>query len=331
MLEVVIVGCGYIAQAEQIPGWVQTQGARICAVVDSRSEVASAVGSALGVPAFTSLSAALDQTNAGAVHICTPVPAHAALIEEAVGRGVHVLVEKPLALTSEEGERLVGLAAQAGVTLMVATPRAYDADVESALRLVRSGDLGDIVGVRSFWAISLPPSFTSIAAAPRVNNESYSAAGVVGLRQRLLEESVHHLGLLRDFCPGDSSVVSVSVSGSLLHIVLSLGGVAAWHTNASPSCHREEIAVYGSEGSVVAQPWSPHFPWAYGNSVVTKRGLGEDLLPHIARTNGYWGQIRDFASVIAGDSAGRRSAQEAVRDLELIESIVAHAKDEVSL
>lgn len=330
MLDVVVVGCGYIAQAEQIPGWVQTPDARICAVVDPRNEVAAAIGSALGVPSFAALSEALDQTNAAAVHICTPVPSHAPLIEEAVGRGVHVLVEKPLALTADEGERLVGLAAQRGVTLMVATPRAYDADVSHALQLVRAGELGELVGVRSFWAISLPPKFTSLAPAPRVNNESYTAAGVVGLRQRLLEESVHHLGLLRDFCPGEATVESVSISGSLLHIVLGLGGVTAWHTNASPSCHREELEVYGSEGSVTAQPWSPHFPWRYGSSLVTKRGLAEDLVPHIARTNGYWGQIEDFVSVVKGDSPGRRPVEEAVKDLALIEMILAHAEDRVS-
>jgi len=330
MLDVVVVGCGYIAQAEQIPGWVQTPGARICAVVDARSEVAGAMGSALGVPSFTDLSTALDRTAADAVHVCTPVPAHAPLIEEAVSRGVHVLVEKPLALTAADGDRLVGLAADKGVTLMVATPRAYDADVELAFETVRAGELGDLVGASSFWAISLPPVFVPIVPAARVNNESYSAAGVVGLRQRLLEESVHHLGLLRDFCPGEASVVSVSSSGSLLHVVLTLGDVTAWHTNASPSCHREELAVHGTDGSIVTQPWSPHFPWRYGSSVVTKRDSRADVVPYVARTNGYWRQIRDFVAVIEGESSGRRGADEAVKDLALIEKIVAHAEREVS-
>src|SRR5262249_29066725 len=66
---------------------------------------------------YTDLTACLAKTAVDAVHVCTPLPSHARLVEESLRAGRHVLVEKPLASTLSETRNLLDLAARAGVTL----------------------------------------------------------------------------------------------------------------------------------------------------------------------------------------------------------------------
>ena len=73
---VILAGCGYIAQAEHIPGWMQQNGARIAAIVDRRSDLATAVAERLGVAAYDMLTDASASVLADAVHICTPPNSH---------------------------------------------------------------------------------------------------------------------------------------------------------------------------------------------------------------------------------------------------------------
>src|SRR6202012_5969413 len=82
-IRVCIVGCGYIAQAEHIPGWLAAPEASICSVVDPNPEVAAVVGARLGVPAFATMAEALAATTPTAVHICASPGAHESLISEA--------------------------------------------------------------------------------------------------------------------------------------------------------------------------------------------------------------------------------------------------------
>jgi predicted dehydrogenase len=82
-----------------------------------------------------------------AVVVATPPSSHAALALRALEAGKHVLVEKPLATTTEDAERLVDAAARRGVQLMVGHTFEYNAAVWKLRDLVRSGELGRILYV----------------------------------------------------------------------------------------------------------------------------------------------------------------------------------------
>lgn len=77
-----------------------------------------------------------------AVVIATPPASHAPLALEALAAGKHVLVEKPLATSLADAERLVAAAAAAGRTLMVGHTYEHNPAVEALRRLVASGELG---------------------------------------------------------------------------------------------------------------------------------------------------------------------------------------------
>src|SRR6476660_3799798 len=76
---------------------------------------ASTVSAELGVKSFASLDALLDVVDA--VSVVVPTPAHYAVAAPALERGLHVLVEKPIAATIEEADALLAIARRTGAVL----------------------------------------------------------------------------------------------------------------------------------------------------------------------------------------------------------------------
>jgi UDP-N-acetylglucosamine 3-dehydrogenase len=91
-------------------------GVSLVAVLDSDKGRALAAAGPVGAVALTSLD---DLPAVDVAVVATPTPSHTEAAEMLIGRGASVLVEKPLAPSVEEAERLVALADSAGVTLAV--------------------------------------------------------------------------------------------------------------------------------------------------------------------------------------------------------------------
>lgn len=115
--------------------------ASVCDVTAGGREMAARL--APGVPTLDDADALLASDVSGVV-IATPAETHFDLAERALLAGKDVFVEKPLALTFEQGSRLVGLAAQHKRILMVGHVLEYHPGVVALYDLVRRGVLGTI-------------------------------------------------------------------------------------------------------------------------------------------------------------------------------------------
>jgi predicted dehydrogenase len=114
-VRVAIVGAGMMGAWHA--RYAGALGAQIAAVVDARRERADALaGRFVSARAFESLAACLDAVATDVVHVCTERD-QAALAEEALGAGRHVLVEKPAARSEAGARRLLAAAEQRGVRL----------------------------------------------------------------------------------------------------------------------------------------------------------------------------------------------------------------------
>ena len=89
------------------------------------------------------LSDLLDDPDLDAVALATPVATHAALAAAVVEAGKHCFVEKPLAQSTADAERVVALAEASGRTLMVGHLLEYHPAVRKLKELIDSGELGD--------------------------------------------------------------------------------------------------------------------------------------------------------------------------------------------
>lgn len=141
-LRVGVVGCGYWGSKHVRTLLSLEAVSRVC-VIDPSDERRSAVTRVYPrVEEYRTLGEALGQLDA--VIIAAPPTLHAPLALEAIARGVHVLVEKPLAPTVKEGQAMVRAAEKKGVTLMVGHTFEYHSAVWELRSMVQRGDLGDL-------------------------------------------------------------------------------------------------------------------------------------------------------------------------------------------
>lgn len=141
-LRVGVVGCGYWGSKHVRTLLSLEAVSRVC-VIDPSDERRAAVTRVYPrVDEYRTLSDALGQLDA--VVIASPPTLHAPLALEAIARGVHVLVEKPLAPTVQEGQAMVRAAEKKGVTLMVGHTFEYHSAVWELRSMVQRGDLGDL-------------------------------------------------------------------------------------------------------------------------------------------------------------------------------------------
>ena len=131
---------------------------------------------------FTELREALDQNKCDAVIVATSPDSHVEPCESALSRGLAVLVEKPFTLSLSEAVRLVSLAEQKGVPLLVAQNYRYMRSFRTARRLISEGALGR-VGMVLCQYYRAPHSMT--ASLARLLNSVLWGAGI------------HHLDALR--------------------------------------------------------------------------------------------------------------------------------------
>jgi predicted dehydrogenase len=97
-----------------------------------------------GSGAFGSYEEAAADPRVEAMYLCTPHHLHLEHVTMAARAGKHILVEKPIACTLEEGRRTIAAAQEAGITLMVAENYRFLAAVRKCKELVDNGAVGDL-------------------------------------------------------------------------------------------------------------------------------------------------------------------------------------------
>lgn len=125
-LRVAVIGVGYLGRFHALI-YSRMPEVELVGVVDADAERAQAVANEAGCavwPSAESLIGAVD-----AVSVVVPTTAHLAVAEPMLKRGVHMLMEKPIAATREEGERLVALAETSGSTLQIGHLERFNAGV----------------------------------------------------------------------------------------------------------------------------------------------------------------------------------------------------------
>lgn len=148
MIGIGVIGCGGIAQHAHIPSIVRAPGLALRAVVDMNREVAEKVGAARGLAAdaiYDDHRPMLERSDIDAVSICVWTGLHARLAIEAMEAGKHVLVEKPMAVTTEEAQAMQAAAEKTGKVLMIGCNHSYDPATDHVKQMLEAGELGELI------------------------------------------------------------------------------------------------------------------------------------------------------------------------------------------
>ncbi|HUP01164.1 MAG TPA: Gfo/Idh/MocA family oxidoreductase [Gemmatimonadota bacterium] len=219
-LDIGLIGCGRVAQSVHLPVLTKLPGVRLVALADPDPQrLEEAHHRAPGAVAVADYQALLEMAAVKAVVICAPNDLHGRTAVDALDRGKHVYLEKPLATTLDEAERVLAALERAGVVGMIGFNYRYNRLYQALKRCLWSADLGEWVGART--VLAAPES-----ALPAWKQFRGSGGGA------LLDMASHHFDLIRflfeeEICEvsarlrsrrseGDTAVVDVRLDGGLM-------------------------------------------------------------------------------------------------------------------
>lgn len=128
-----------------------TNGLVLTAVCDVNPDrITAALELAPDAATFSDATEMLDSQLIDLVIISTPPNSHYQWAKEALTRGIHVVLEKPMALTSAQCDDLMEIARESGKTLIVYQNRRFDADFVTMRRLISEGAIGTPFHYESF-------------------------------------------------------------------------------------------------------------------------------------------------------------------------------------
>ncbi len=143
---VAIVGAGYVSQ-HHINALRKIERVEIVAIADVNLQAAQAMAARFNIPRAGSTLAEIASSAPDAVYVLTPPSTHCALTLEALELGCHVFVEKPMAETVEDCDRMIAKAKERGLLLSVNHSDRLDPSVVKALQKVKEGVCGDLIAV----------------------------------------------------------------------------------------------------------------------------------------------------------------------------------------
>jgi myo-inositol 2-dehydrogenase / D-chiro-inositol 1-dehydrogenase len=180
-----LIGCGRVAETYHLPALQKLAGAEVVAVADLDADRLSRVADRFHVQQrYTNVVALLDDPSIEAVAVCVPVQFHVEVALAALEAGKHVFIEKPLASSLEEADRLIERAGQVPRTIMVGFNLRWHRLVRQAQAMIQQGVLGPLELMRT--------AFTSYHEnVPEWRKRRELGGGV------FFEMAVHHFDLWR--------------------------------------------------------------------------------------------------------------------------------------
>ena len=154
MLDFALVGCGRIAKRHsELLGEQQIAGARLAAVCDVVADKARAIGERYSVPWFTDMHEMMKKVKVDVVVVLTESGRHGEHVIALAPYGKHIMVEKPMALTLEDADRMIRVCDEHAVKLFVVKQNRFNVPIVKAREALDAGRFGRIVmgSVRVRW------------------------------------------------------------------------------------------------------------------------------------------------------------------------------------
>lgn len=187
-IRIAVIGFGNATSSVMKP-LVEQGGFDLVACADPHPGSRQKFQERFGGKTFPGAEELLDGTELDAVYIATPTRLHEELALAAFARGLHVLVEKPIALDLTAASRMIAAAEAAGRVLMVNHKRSADRDILTLRWLLQSGHVGRVSSINRWH-------FSDWFYRPRAAEERDPAFGGVVLRQGAHEFDIM-LGLMQ--------------------------------------------------------------------------------------------------------------------------------------
>ena len=142
-----IIGCGGIANSKHMPALKKMEDVEMVAFCDIIEERAKKAAEEFGVPGakyYTDYKELLKDESSEVVHVCTPNREHSFITVDALEAGKHVMCEKPMAINTEEAQKMLDAARRTGKMLTIGYQNRYRPDSQYLKKACEAGELGEI-------------------------------------------------------------------------------------------------------------------------------------------------------------------------------------------
>ncbi len=304
MLKVGIVGFGFMGRMH-FRCWDARDDAQVAAICDAnpniKQDTQRAVGNIdgaaseidfSGIEVFTDFDTLLEKAQLDAISLTLPTFLHAEFAGRALSRGVHVLCEKPMALTTADCDRMIEAADKSGKILQIGHCVRFWPEYAKAKELVDSGVYGKVVAAM-FQRLGSPPAWS---LDNWFTDEQRSGGMALDLHIHDTDFVQYLFGVPKAVCSHGAR----SPQGPLIHIVTQY--------------------IYGDDQVVTAEGgWgmAPGFGFEMSFNLVMEKATivydltrdpalrvcpvdGEVFTPDVAAEDGYVRQIDHFAKAAQG-------------------------------
>lgn len=179
-IKVAVFGCGAIAERRHIPEYAANEHVELVAFADPIVERAEKMAETYDGKAYSSYEDLLANETVDAVSVCTPNYLHAPMAIAAANAGKHVLVEKPMAVSTEEGEQMIEAAKKNGVYLMVGHNQRLMPPHVKAKEILESGKLGKVLNFRTSFGHPGPEGWSVDGAESWFFRKEEAIMGAMG-------------------------------------------------------------------------------------------------------------------------------------------------------
>jgi predicted dehydrogenase len=339
-----LIGLGGIAQKAHLPAYrvLQNEGlARIAAVCDQNVERTESTAKEYGVEhAVTDYRELLALPGVDAVDICTPNSLHMPIAVDAFAAGKHVLCEKPIGRSAEEGRRMLAAEQASGRKLMVGLNLRYAPGPVAIKRFVDDGKLGQI-----YYARAQALRRRGIPTHGVFTDKEIQGGGpLIDIGVHILDLTLWMMGYPKPVSVTGSAYTEfgrreggVNLRGSWDATAYTVEDLAAgfvrFENGASLSLESSFAAnierdifrthLFGTEGGAVVDPFESGHVRIFREE---SGALTDTSLPFLARTSFYEDEIRGFLEAIRDDRPVPIPSAQALTVTEIIDALYRSAE-----
>ena len=287
----------------------------------------------LQVPLYSDYTKLIEECELDGVIITLPNRLHREAVEVCARRGLHVLVEKPIADTVEDGRAIVEECARHQVKLMVGHHRRFSSKIAKLKEILSSGTIGELIGVNMLWVLAKDrPYFSeSWRVAPGggpllingihdIDNLRY----VTGLHIESVYAAARNM-IRNNQVEDSASVILETKEGATINYFLSDGVPAPWSyeftLKENPKyVHYDDNCYwfFGTKGSIAFPSFTVYTyddeRYGWEHSLLIEKGGVEANDPMTA-------ELEHFIEVLRGEAKPLVTGEDALETLKVINAI----------
>ncbi|MFP7492313.1 Gfo/Idh/MocA family oxidoreductase [Terribacillus saccharophilus] len=298
----------------------------------------------LDVPLFEDYKQLIDACALDGVIITLPNHLHKEAVIYCADKGLHCLVEKPIADTTEAARKMIDYCRYKQVQLLVGHHRRFSSKINHLKQLLDSGMLGDLVGVNMMWALAKDTDYfkeewrIEKGGGPLLINGIHDLDNLLYVTD-LHIESVYAAGRnkIRTLAVEDATAAILEADdGTIIQYFLTDGVPSPWsyefNVHENPVFHYNEQDCYfffGTKGSL-AFPSFRFYQYSEG-AYGWKHPLLERKIPHVEDTDPITAELEHFVNVLKKTEQPRVTGEAGLITLELLEAIKLSVREKRSV